>query len=175
MATCSASLHFSSGASVKNQVMFKAGLKVGDHTRKEFKRRDSNRRDSNRVKQAEARVDKQYKNYRILRSRRLHFFGIKYVRYETNVEDVKKAIRQDKGTKSWGPTGKVWHMWREASMILDWIVDHHEREKKMNRHKNHSLVTFTAVWYSIMVKYRSKSSSWENRSNFSLFFAFTNV
>ena len=100
MATCSASLHFSSGASVKNQVMFKAGLKVGDHTRKEFKRRDSNRRDSNRVKQAEARVDKQYKNYRILRSRRLHFFGIKYVRYETNVEDVKKAIRQDKGTKS---------------------------------------------------------------------------
>ena len=95
MATCSSSLHFSSGASVKNQVMFKAGLKVGDHTRKEFKRRDSNR-----VKQAEARVDKQYKNYRIMRSRRLHFFGTKYVRYETNVEDVKKAIRQDKGTKS---------------------------------------------------------------------------
>ncbi|RMX49333.1 hypothetical protein pdam_00014460 [Pocillopora damicornis] len=50
MATCSSSLNFSSGASVKNQVMFKAGLKVGDHTRKEFKRRDSNR-----VKQAEAR------------------------------------------------------------------------------------------------------------------------
>ena len=89
MATCSTSLHFSSGASVKNQVMFKAGLKVGDHTRKEFKRRDSNR-----VKQAEARVDKQYKNYRIMRSR-LHFFGIKYVRYESN-----QAIRQDKGTKS---------------------------------------------------------------------------
>ena len=79
MATCSSSLNFSSGASVKNQVMFKAGLKVGDHTRKEFKRRDSNR-----VKQAEARVDKQYKNYRIMRSRRLHFFGIKYVRYESN-------------------------------------------------------------------------------------------
>ena len=165
MATCSSSLNFSSGASVKNQVMFKAGLKVGDHTRKEFKRRDSNR-----VKQAEARVDKQYKNYRIMRSRRLHFFGIKYVRYESN-----QAIRQDKGTKSWGPTGKVWHMWREASMILDWIVDHHEREKKMNRRKNPSLVTFTAVWYSIMVKYQSKSSSWENRSHFSLFFAFTNV
>ena len=62
MATCSASLHFSSGASVKNQVMLKAGLNVGDHTRKEFKRRDSKR-----VKQAEARVDKQYKNYRIMR------------------------------------------------------------------------------------------------------------
>ena len=57
MATCSASLHFSSGACVKNQVMLKAGLNVGDHTRKEFKR----------VKQAEARVDKQYKNYRIMR------------------------------------------------------------------------------------------------------------
>ena len=42
--------------------MLKAGLNVGDHTRKEFKRRDSNR-----VKQAEARVDKQYKNYRIMR------------------------------------------------------------------------------------------------------------
>ena len=62
MATCSASLHFSNGASVKNQVMFKAGLKVGDHTRKEFKRRDSSR-----VKQAEARVNKQYKNCRIMR------------------------------------------------------------------------------------------------------------
>ena len=62
MATCSASLHFSSGASVKNQVMLKAGLNVGVHTRKEFKRRDSKR-----VKQAEARVDKQYKNYRIMR------------------------------------------------------------------------------------------------------------
>ena len=140
MATCSASLHFSSGASVKNQVMFKAGLKVGDHTRKEFKRRDSNR-----VKKAEARVDKQYKNYRIMRSRRLHFFGIKYVRYETNVEDGKKAIRQDKGTKSWGPTGKVWHMWREASMILDWIVDHHEREK--NQILPHSVVApFMYSW-----------------------------
>ena len=42
-------------------------------------------------------------------------------------------------------------------MILDWTVDHQEREKKMNRHKNHSLVTFTAIWYSIMVKYQSKS------------------
>ena len=62
MATCSSSLHFSSGASVKNQVILKAGLNVGDHTRKEFKRRDSKR-----VKQAEARVDKQYKNYRIMR------------------------------------------------------------------------------------------------------------
>ena len=89
MATCSSSLNFSSGASVKNQVMCKAGLKVGDHTRKEFKRRDSNR-----VKQAEARVDKQYKNYRIMRSRRLHFFGIKYVRYESN-----QAIRQSGKTK----------------------------------------------------------------------------
>ena len=28
-------------------------------------------------------------------SRRLHFFGIKYVRYETNVEDVKKAIEEE--------------------------------------------------------------------------------
>ena len=46
---------------MKNQVMLKAGLNVGDHTRKEFKRRDSNR-----VKQAEARLDKQYKDYRIM-------------------------------------------------------------------------------------------------------------
>ena len=43
----------------------KAELNVGDHTRKEFKRRDSNR-----VKQAGARVDKQYKNYRIMRQAR---------------------------------------------------------------------------------------------------------
>ena len=47
---------------MKNQVMLKAGLNVGDHTRKEFKRRDSNR-----LKQAEARLEKQYKDYRIMR------------------------------------------------------------------------------------------------------------
>ena len=35
-------------------------------------------------------------------SRRLHFFGIKYVRYETNVEDVKKAIE---GIKEASPAG----------------------------------------------------------------------
>ena len=28
-------------------------------------------------------------------SRRLNFFGIKYIRYETSVEDVKKAIQEE--------------------------------------------------------------------------------
>ena len=74
-------------------------------------------------------------------------------------EILKEWNRQEwtNSTRTRGPTGKVWHMRREASMILDWTEDHQEGEKKMNRHKNHSLVTFTAVWYSIMVKYQSKS------------------
>ena len=73
---------------------------MGDHTRKEFKRRDSKR-----VKQAEARVDEE------LRSNR---------------EDVTYEAGgfNDLGLNS-GPSRK--------------------RKKKMNRHKNHSLVTFTAV------------------------------
>ena len=52
MAGSSAASHFSGGASKKNQVMLKAGLTVGDHTRKEFKR------DSSRVRQPNRRVDK---------------------------------------------------------------------------------------------------------------------
>ena len=28
-------------------------------------------------------------------SRRLNFFGVKYIRYETSIEDVKKAVQEE--------------------------------------------------------------------------------
>ena len=62
LATASATLHFSAGATAKHEVMAKAGLAVGVHTRKE-----SHRRDSGRIKKAENRIQEQHKKYRVAR------------------------------------------------------------------------------------------------------------
>jgi len=44
LATEPATLHFSAGATAKHEVMVKAGLAFGAHTRKESRRRDSEKR-----------------------------------------------------------------------------------------------------------------------------------
>ena len=61
MATASATLQFSSGASAKHDVMVKAGLAVGCHTRIESKRRDLER-----IGKAEKRISDQHKEYRVI-------------------------------------------------------------------------------------------------------------
>ena len=60
LATASATLHFSAGATAKYEVMVRAGLDVGARTRKE-----SSRRDSGRIKKAEKRIQDQHKKYRV--------------------------------------------------------------------------------------------------------------
>lgn len=62
LATASAALHFSAGATAKHEVMAKAILAVGAQTRKE-----SSRRDSGRIKKAEKRIQEQHKKYRVAR------------------------------------------------------------------------------------------------------------
>ena len=62
LATASATLQFSAGATAKHEVMARAGLAVGGHTRKE-----STRRDSERIKKAEKRIQDQHKKYRVAR------------------------------------------------------------------------------------------------------------
>ena len=62
LATASATLHFSTGATAKHEVMARAGLAVGTHTR-----RESSRRDSGRIKKAEQRILDQHKKYRVAR------------------------------------------------------------------------------------------------------------
>ena len=59
LATASATLHFSAGATAKYEVMVRAGLAVGARTRKE------SRRDSGRIRKAEKRIQDQHKKYRV--------------------------------------------------------------------------------------------------------------
>ena len=61
LATASATLHFSAGATAKYEVMVRAGLVVGAGTRKK------SRRDSGRMKKAEKRIQDQRKKYRVAR------------------------------------------------------------------------------------------------------------
>lgn len=62
MATSAAALHFSCGASKKQDVMRKAELEVGRNTQNEGKRRDSSR-----IREAEQRVREQHKKYKLVR------------------------------------------------------------------------------------------------------------
>ena len=61
LATASATLHFSAGATAKYEVMVRAGLAVAAGTRKE------SRRYSGRIKKAEKRIQDQHKKYRVAR------------------------------------------------------------------------------------------------------------